>query len=292
MRKLFQILFIAFITIINAQNTANRFFYELTYKPHKDSVKLKKEMMTLDIDGSQSVYQSYESIGLDSIANIMVQKAMKSGQMLDFKGLDNGKSTDFQHRIFKRYPIQEIVYKDLIFMEYYSYKEKPGIVWKTSNEKQKIGMYNAQKATTDYGGRKWIAWFTSEIPFQDGPYKFYGLPGLIVKIEDEEKNYSWELKGNRKIDKIKDQLYLEEFISQKGSSSSREISKEKFVEKYEQYRKDPFASIRQMASQIPSDYKMPDGSSITESMREADKRMQEELKKNNNSIEIQVKNKK
>lgn len=291
MKKNFQIVFIFFFALINAQNTANRFFYELTYKPNKDSAKVEKEIMSLDIDKNKSVYQSYELIGMDSLANVMIQKAMKSGNMPDEKSLSNRKSTQFLHRIFKNYPIQEIVYKDQILMDYYSYRENPGISWKIADEKQKIGAYTTQKATTDFGGRKWIAWFTTEIPFQDGPYKFYGLPGLIVKIEDEAKNYSWELKGNRKIDQIKDTLYTETLIKQSGISSSKEISKEKFLEKYEQYKNDPLAGMKQMLSQLPAEVKLPDGDSMSQKMREAEKRMKEELQKNNNSIEIQPKKK-
>lgn len=289
MKKNLQIVFIFFFAVINAQNTANRFFYELTYKPNKDSVKLEKEMMTLDIDQNKSVYQSYELIALDSLGNVMMTESMKNGNMPDTKTLERKKQTKFVHRIFKNYPIQEITYKDQILMDYYSYRENPNLIWKISDEKQKIGIYNTQKATTDFGGRKWTAWFTTEVPFQDRPYKFYGLPGLIVKIEDNEKNYSWELKGNRKIDHIKDTLYMEGFIKQSGLSSSKEITKEKFLEKYEQYKKDPLASMKQLFSQLPAGVELPDNSSITEKMREAEKKMKEELAKNNNSIEIQEK---
>lgn len=64
-----------------------------------------------------------------------------------------------------------------------------------SERATKIGEFNTQKAETNFAGRKWIAWFTSDIPFQDGPYKFHGLPGLIVKIESADKTHSMELKG-------------------------------------------------------------------------------------------------
>jgi GLPGLI family protein len=83
-------------------------------------------------------------------------------------------------------------------MNLFGYDDPVKFTWNIQPEKQKIGEYNTQKATTEFGGRKWTAWFSSDIPFQDGPYKFYGLPGLIVKIEDDEKNYSWMLSGNKR----------------------------------------------------------------------------------------------
>lgn len=130
MKKNLQIVFIFFFAVINAQNTANRFFYELTYKPNKDSVKLEKEMMTLDIDQNKSVYQSYELIALDSLGNVMITESMKNGNMPDTKTLERKKQTKFVHRIFKNYPIQEITYKDQILMDYYSYRENPNLIWK------------------------------------------------------------------------------------------------------------------------------------------------------------------
>lgn len=289
MKKIFQIVLTVIVVLINGQNTVNRFFYELTYKPSKDSAKLEKEMTVLDIDQNKSLYQSYKNIQIDSIASVLIKEASKTG-FPDFKRMGN-RRTQFTHQISKSYPIREVLYKDHISMDYYSYRENPEIVWKISDEKQKIGTYNAQKAIADFGGRKWIAWFTTEIPFLDGPYKFYGLPGLIVKVGDEEGNYSWELKGNRKTDQIAEASSVEGLMSKTGLFVSKEITKEKFTEKYEQYKKDPLAGMRQMLGQIPSDVKLSDESSLSKEMREAEKQMKENLAKNNNSIELQMKKK-
>lgn len=43
--------------------------------------------------------------------------------------------------------------------------------------------YECLLAESDYHGRRWKAWFTPEIPMQYGPWKFHGLPGLILKAE-------------------------------------------------------------------------------------------------------------
>lgn len=289
MKKVLQVILITTMVLLNAQNSANRFFYELTFKPNKDSVKLEKEMMVLDIDQNKSLYQSYEKIQIDSIAGIMIKEASKTG-FPDFKRIGN-RRIRFTHQISKSYPIREVVYKDRISMDHYSFRENPKLDWKISDEKQKIGAYNAQKATADFGGRKWIAWFTTEIPFQDGPYKFYGLPGLIVKVGDEADNYSWELKGNKKTDHIAEASSLERLMNQTGLFVSKEITKEKFTEKYEQYKKDPLAGIRQMLGQVPADVKVSDDFSLSKEMKAAEKQMKEYIAQNNNSIELPGRNK-
>lgn len=285
MKKVLQIILTTIIVLLNAQSSANRFFYELTYKPNKDSAKLEKEMMVLDIDQNRSLYQSYENIQIDSIASVVIKESANTG-FPDFRRVGN-RRTEFTHQISKTYPIHEVSYKDRIALDYYSYRENPQLVWKISDEKQKIGTYNTQKATADFGGRKWIAWFTTEIPFADGPYKFFGLPGLILKIEDDAKNYSWELKGNRKTDHIAEASSLEKTMSKTGLFVSKEITKEKFKEKYEQYRKDPLAGMKQMLGQLSSDTKSSEEFSVSKEMREAEKQIKEKLSKKNNSIELQ-----
>ena len=49
------------------------------------------------------------------------------------------------------------------------------------------------KAETVWKGRTYIAFFARSIPIPDGPYKFNGLPGLIVKIIDNKNEVSYEL---------------------------------------------------------------------------------------------------
>ncbi len=63
--------------------------------------------------------------------------------------------------------------------------------------------YRCQKATCTWRGRDYEAWFTPEIPVNDGSMKFFGLPGLIVKVADTENTYIFNLKGiERKIKPI------------------------------------------------------------------------------------------
>ena len=167
------------------------------------------------------------------------------------------------------------------------YSEDLKLNWKIdSSEKQKIGEYNTQKATTDFGGRQWTAWFASDIPLQDGPYKFSGLPGLIVKVEDSGKNYSWELKGNKKIENYNEVPFIET-ISFGGGPKLTEVSREKFEKTYSEFKKDPFATARPLLKPEMLSQKMP-GSDTTvgDMVKQQEKMLREFYDSNNNPIEL------
>lgn len=71
----------------------------------------------------------------------------------------------------------------------------PQLKWQIKNDKKEIIGFNCQKAEVNYGGRQWTAWFTQEIPIPDGPYKFGGLPGLIMEMVDSQGDYHYTCVG-------------------------------------------------------------------------------------------------
>lgn len=60
------------------------------------------------------------------------------------------------------------------------------IDWQILTETDSVAGYLCQLAVCQFRGRDYRAWFSAELPFNVGPYKFYGLPGLILKMEDSE----------------------------------------------------------------------------------------------------------
>jgi len=100
----------------------------------------------------------------------------------------------FLYRIFKNYPEGKITTTDRIPLDSYLYTENlPLFEWTITGDTDSISGFKVHMATTHFGGRDWIAWFAPEIPYNDGPYKFNGLPGLILKIHDTRNHYAFEV---------------------------------------------------------------------------------------------------
>jgi len=72
--------------------------------------------------------------------------------------------------------------------------------WNLKDEVKKIGKFNCQKATIEFRGREYTAWFTEEIPVPFGPWKFQGLSGLILEVYDNDNIFHIVAK-NLKIEK-------------------------------------------------------------------------------------------
>lgn len=107
----------------------------------------------------------------------------------------------FASDVYKDYKKNEIRVKDNISI--YSFMFTDELLpqnWEIQDGITTILGYASQKAICHYRGRDWIAWFTPEVPISEGLWKFYGLPGLITKIHDTKKHYSFELTGFQKIE--------------------------------------------------------------------------------------------
>lgn len=74
------------------------------------------------------------------------------------------------------------------------YTEPEALKWTILKDTKVYSGYKTRKAFTYAYGRKWIAWYTEDLPLDYGPYKFSGLPGLIVNIYDEKAEYFFTLK--------------------------------------------------------------------------------------------------
>lgn len=81
-------------------------------------------------------------------------------------------------------------------LEYGYYTEPLGeIQWEISDSTKTVLGYDCIKATANYHGRDWTAWFTPDIPLQEGPWKLTGLPGLILEASESTGQHSFIATG-------------------------------------------------------------------------------------------------
>ena len=79
--------------------------------------------------------------------------------------------------------------------KYDVFEKLPKMNWMITKEQKKISNYICTKAKTVFRGRTYEVWYTELIPISSGPWKFNGLPGLILQAKDLQGIYSWELKS-------------------------------------------------------------------------------------------------
>lgn len=68
----------------------------------------------------------------------------------------------------------------------------PSFDWHFTEQVDEICGYDCFSATTDFRGRTWTVWYAPEIPVNSGPWKFSGLPGLVLRAHDARMDYSWD----------------------------------------------------------------------------------------------------
>ncbi|WP_426474515.1 GLPGLI family protein [Chryseobacterium balustinum] len=293
---------LALLLIIGFSSFAqNRFFYDYKFIPDStDKANVLKEIMLLDIDKSGSKYYGQEKFVADSTSQADVERQLKLSPN-NISISRNDKPGMISYKVTKQYPDFKTHLFTRISNDSYKIEEDKKPEWKILPEKQKIGEYNAQKATTKYGGREWTAWFSTDLPFQDGPYKFYGLPGLIVKIEDKTGSHSLTLVGNKTIQTTTEkEMNLPQGVQLYGMGGKDiEINKAQFKKAWKAYKSDPTKNMREMMSKnsdtnkIVFKTKTADGREISDPnqvFREMEKKAKEGFKKNNNPIEPELYN--
>lgn len=103
------------------------------------------------------------------------------------------------------------------------YDEPINFNWQLSSDTATIDNILCKKANCNAFGRSWVAWYSEAYPFPYGPYKFCGLPGLIIKIEDSTGTHKYEIYDFKKG------TFTTTFDVINGSHDPLPVTKEKFL---------------------------------------------------------------
>lgn len=199
MKKIF-ILMMLFSFLGKMMSQTERYVYRTEVNPDTiNLVDMKVETTFLDVRNNRSLFISESKLLRDSLKTVLrqqekpeIKKSKKDKP--EFPKLANGKSiqpTFFEYFITKDYADKTINFVENIGSKQVYYQEDRKLNWNISPQTSDYNGYKVQKATVNFGGRIWTAWFAPEIKISDGPYKLSGLPGLILKLEDDKGDYKF-----------------------------------------------------------------------------------------------------
>ncbi|MDH6251846.1 GLPGLI family protein [Chryseobacterium sp. H1D6B] len=193
MKICYTLILVFFIIVVKSQIGFDVMYeadYKLTYKDQTINAVTQEDAFALLINEKESYYKNMKKYIEDSL-----KYEKRINDRTDFReGIKY--ATDFSENIGTT---NGKLYVTLQFSNKgFKYEESNHINWQLLNEFKRIGKYKCQKAVTKKYGRKWIVWFTEDIPFPFGPYKFNKLPGLILEAYDEKKEYIFSMYSFRK----------------------------------------------------------------------------------------------
>ena len=235
MKLSFWIFLLSFFNIFNAcfsQKTVDKAYLLVRYDETSisDSTNLLKknyDVMGLEIGKKQSKFYSISQ----SETIKALEEQLKQTGALDMRNLQTPKNKRGKDRvIFKNIDAKQLTTFENLGIFNYSYSEPtPDIIWDIKSDTLKVLNYVCQKAIGQFRGRSYVAWFTPDLNTSEGPWKFTGLPGLILKVEESRGHYSFSCVGIEKIDR-------DILIS---NSKTQKISREEYLKLRKQFNEDP-----------------------------------------------------
>lgn len=214
--------------VTNYGTSSYNIYYKVNFLDNALFPSSKKEVMCiLELGDHVSKFLDYNQLKKDSLSEKYSKQDMigskEMGEFMKIRVLWN-------NIIFKNNNIMTVQER---FKSIYQYEEdQPKLNWNLEKGEKILLGHECNKATVSYRGRNYIAWYTTGIPINNGPYIFGGLPGLILEVEDTDKKYTFEAVGITKNPKL---IYL------RNEKSILRTTREKFRNVQRTYKENPNA---------------------------------------------------
>lgn len=196
--------------------------YEITYRTKSitDTTKVdslgnfiySEEDMRLEVGEQVSFFYSYSNALYEQQRIEMMNKGNFS--------VPNMRGGSINWKLFKNFPTGKTTYVDNVFRDGFRVVEpieQPQ--WELiSDSTARILGYDCQMTRCNYKGRQWFAWFTTDIPIDNGPWKLDGLPGLVLRAYDNSHHYIFDCVGLKQTDGTRDIVFDDCFNSYEETS--------------------------------------------------------------------------
>lgn len=199
--------------------------------PESKSDRILKDQMILVANKEVSLFLRYSSYQTDSVINLRNREKITIQEYDSIKSLfPNG--YNISTNIYKYHSKSILKERGRVFTDNYIYSETiPSFVWQMSDETEIIQGHSCHLSRMHFRGRDWKIWYADDIPLSDGPWKFCGLPGLVLKAESEDGEISfsatWVAKRNVDI------------LCNITEKSDFKTTREKYLKFLKQYKSTP-----------------------------------------------------
>lgn len=201
-----------------------RFIFDVQMKTIEGSTTLNNDEHWLDIGrkGGSEYYSKWKVQRMHLIDSIMsvggtsddvIKEAQKQGLETSY----------FNYIICKNYPAQGQQTINYYSLQQLQYTEDMGMNWELEDGDTLILGHHCNKAISTYHGRTWTAWYTLDIPLMEGPWKLYGLPGLILRAIDDKNEFIFSCIGIEKPQNVPIRLRVDKVVKMEPHKAHQTI---------------------------------------------------------------------
>ena len=265
--KIYTLLLLVFFTTLSKAQT-HRFIYQFDYKPDSTSINQRQTNMVLDVNPDEIKFYEFGHIKNDSINKSGGRSYSWSGVPALKRKKNSSENTNYE-----------------MMRDYMAYTTKDKMDWKLENETKQSAQYTLQKATTNFGGRHWTAWFCKDLNISEGPYKFRGLPGLIFELSDSKDNFNFKLVKSSKLPTTYETF---DFLENFGSKKSLIVPIAKFKKMQLDFFNDPLSEMKEKFDKMePGTFRVA-GIEVKskDQFKDLTKKVQEHILKNHNPLDL------
>lgn len=152
--------------------------YRMLYQQRPESEHPKEDLLLLEVGRNVTRFYSYKTWQTDSLVRVTPPEQVLANLGSFHSGV--------RDELFRDQAAGRLTHTDQIGMDYLLYTEPlPAIDWELEEGERTILGYACRRARCTFRGRNYEVWYAPDIAVSAGPWKFGGLPGLILAIRDD-----------------------------------------------------------------------------------------------------------
>ena len=217
--------------------------YKFSYKTAPEQPEFEGvDWIYLDMGNKVTKFYSRYGEIRDSIKNDAFKKGLSAWEVLELiKGYPRSSNTPVYYQFYEEKKTRTTIK----YMDGYISEEQMSMPnWILHEDTETVSGYLCKRATTHYRGRDWEVYYTSDIPLSRGPWKLWGLPGLITRATDADHYFLFEMNTFQRLTNPVPIVYIHREIGGKGGYTGAEykkISKNTYLEYERLYHEDAIA---------------------------------------------------